>query len=101
MTVEMINEFIDSMVRGTLTGICFAFWLLCMAGIWKWFIGVMKRALFYLFPGLKAWVENRRKVREKDNGNDNDTEPSIKKKLAERKERKAKALEDSSPEQPE
>ena len=45
MTVEMINEFMDSMVRGTLTGICFAFWLLCMAGIWKWFIGVMKRAL--------------------------------------------------------
>ena len=32
MTVEMINEFMDSMVRGTLTGICFAFWLLCMAG---------------------------------------------------------------------
>ena len=43
MTVEMINEFMDSVVRGTLTGICFAFWLLCMAGIWKWFIGVMNR----------------------------------------------------------
>ena len=66
MTVEMINEFMDSVVRGTLTGICFAFWLLCMAGIWKWFIGVMKRALFYLF----------RKMRKKDNGNDNDAEPS-------------------------
>ena len=54
MTVEMINEFMDSVVRGTLTGIFFAFWLLCMAGIWKWFIGVMKRALFYLFPGLQT-----------------------------------------------
>lgn len=76
MTVEMINEFMDSMVRGTLTGICFAFWLLCMAGVWKWFIGVMKRALFYLFPGLQTWAENRRKMRKKDNGNDNDAEPS-------------------------
>ena len=56
MTVEMINEFMDSMVRGTLTGICFAFWLLCMAGIWKWFIGVMKRALFYLFCDEKSSV---------------------------------------------
>ena len=76
MTVDVINEFMNSMVRGTLTGICLAFWLLCMAGIWKWFIGVMKRALFYLFPGLQAWADKRRKMRMKDNGNDNDTEPS-------------------------
>ena len=76
MTVEVINQLMDAMVRGTLTGICIAFWLLCMIGIWKWFIGVMKRALFCLFPSLQAWAENRRKMREKDNGNDNDTEPS-------------------------
>ena len=76
MTVEVINQLMDAMVRGTLTGICIAFWLLCMIGIWKWFIGVMKKALFYLFPGLKVWADNRRKTRLKDNGNDNDTEPS-------------------------
>ena len=76
MTVEMINEFMDAMVQGTLTGICLAFWLLCIAGVWKWFLGVMKRALFYLFPGLQIWAENRRKMRKKDNGNDNDAEPS-------------------------
>ena len=74
MTVEVINQLMDAMVRGTLTGICIAFWLLCMIGIWKWFIGVMKKALFYLFPGLKAWADNRRKMSVKDNGNDNDTE---------------------------
>ena len=76
MTVEMINEFIDMVVRSTLNGICFAFWILCMVGVWKWFIGVMKKALFYLFPGLQTWVDNRRKMRLKENGNDNDTEPS-------------------------
>ena len=76
MTVEVINQLMDAMVRGTLTGICIAFWLLCMIGIWKWFIGVTKKALFYLFPGLKAWADNKRKMRVKDNGNDNDTEPS-------------------------
>ena len=40
MTVEMINEFMDSVVRG------------------------------------QTWAENRRKMRKKDNGNDNDAEPS-------------------------
>ena len=73
MTVEMINKFIDLIVRSTLNGICFAFWILCMIGIWKWFIGVMKKALFYLFPGLKAWAD-KRKMRVNENGNDNDTE---------------------------
>lgn len=76
MTVETINEFIDMVVRSTLNGFCLAFWLICMIGVWKWFIGVMKKALFYLFPSLKAWADNRRKMREKENGNDNDTESS-------------------------
>ena len=76
MTVEMINEFIDMVVRSTLNGICFAFWILCMVGVWKWFIGVMKKALFYLFPCLQTWADNRRKMRLKENGIDNDTEPS-------------------------
>ncbi len=76
MTAEMIEKFMDSMVRGTLNGICLAFWLMCLVGVWKWFFGVMKRALFYLFPSLKEWAENRSRMKEKkENGNDNDTKP--------------------------
>lgn len=74
--MEIIEQIMDSMVRGTLTGICLGFWVLCLAGVWKWFLGVAKRALFYLFPGLKAWSEDRRKRRMKGNGNNHDTEPS-------------------------
>ena len=66
--VEMINDFMDMLVHSTITGICLAFWIIALMGIWKWFLGVMKRALFYLFPGLKTWADKRRK---KDNGNDN------------------------------
>ena len=71
--VEMINDFMDMLVHSTITGICLAFWIIALMGIWKWFLGVMKRALFYLFPGLKTWADKRRK---KDNGKDNDTEPT-------------------------
>ena len=71
--VEMINDFMEMLVHSTITGICLAFWLIALMGIWKWFLGMMKRALLYLFPGLKTWADKRRK---KDNGNDNDTEPT-------------------------
>ena len=47
--VEMINDFMDMLVHSTITGICLAFWIIALMGIWKWFLGVMKRALFYLF----------------------------------------------------
>ena len=59
--VEMINDFMDMLVHSTITGICLAFWIIALMGIWKWFLGVMKRALFYLFPGLKTWADKRRK----------------------------------------
>ena len=76
MTAEMIEQFMDSMTRGTLNGICLAFWLLCLVGVWKWFLGVTKRALFYLFPSLKERADNKARLKEaKENGNDNDTEP--------------------------
>ena len=71
--VEMINDFMDMLVHSTITGICLAFWIIALMGIWKWFLGMMKRALLYLFPGLKTWADKRRK---KDNGNDNDSEPA-------------------------
>ena len=44
--VEMINDFMDMLVHSTITGICLAFWIIALMGIWKWFLGVMKRALF-------------------------------------------------------
>ena len=73
MTIEMIRQFIDSLVRGTFDGICLAFWIVCLMAVWKWFLGLMKKALFYLFPGIKTWADNRK---EKDNGDDNDSEPA-------------------------
>ena len=45
MTTELINTFMDSIIRGTLTGICLGFCILGVVAIWKWFFGVMKRAL--------------------------------------------------------
>ena len=71
--VEMINDFMEMLDHSTITGICLAFWLIDLMGIWKWFLGMMKRALLYLFPGLKTWADKRRN---KDNGNDNDSEPA-------------------------
>ncbi len=79
MTTEMINTFMDSIIRGTLTGICLSFWILGMVAIWKWFLGIMKRALLYIFPGLKTWCEKQRKQdktgkKVNTHGNCNDTE---------------------------
>ncbi len=45
MTMDMINQILDAMARGTLIGIGAAFWIMGLAAIWKWFLGVMKRFL--------------------------------------------------------
>ena len=50
MTTEMISEILSAMVRETLYGICINFWMMVLAMIWKWFIGVVKRFLQLLFP---------------------------------------------------
>lgn len=53
MTLGTIREFVESITEATINGICISFWLLFIAEIWKWAIGVMKMALISLFPGLK------------------------------------------------
>ena len=78
MTTELFNQLLDGIIRGTLGGICAGFCILGLVSIWKWFLGVMRSGLFYLFPRLKAWAEDRkqRKKKVKDNGNGNDAEPT-------------------------
>lgn len=63
MTIEMISEILNAMVRGTLYGICISFWMMGLAMIWKWFIGVVKRFLQLLFPkrfAPKDVIENKK-----------------------------------------
>ena len=76
MSNELFNQILDGIIRGTLGAICTGFCILCLIGIWKWFFGVMRNGLFYLFPNLKAWAENRKQRRKKvkSNGNNNDSE---------------------------
>ena len=50
MTMEFVSEIMDAMVKGTLCGICISFWLMGLTMIWKWFLGVVKRFLHWLFP---------------------------------------------------
>ena len=52
MTMEMINQLIDASIRGTLLGISLFFWGFGLIAIWKWFFGVMKRLIKWLFPTL-------------------------------------------------
>ena len=53
MTIHTINELVEGITSATISGICMSLWILFIAEIWKWFFGVMKRALLNLFPGLK------------------------------------------------
>lgn len=77
MTTELINTFMDSIIRGTLTGICLGFCILGVVAIWKWFFGVIKRALLYIFPGLQTRLDkradkSRKKVKTHGSGNDSE-----------------------------
>ena len=62
MTTDMINQLLDGMARGTLIGIGAAFWIMGLAAIWKWFLGVMKRFLHWVNP---KWFQP--KTEETDN----------------------------------
>ena len=44
MTMDSINETLDAIIRGSLSA------------IWKWFLGVAKRFLHWLFPKAK-WFQ--------------------------------------------
>ena len=63
MTMDFINFLIDASIRGTLLGITIFFWGFGLVSIWKWFFGVMKRLLHWLFPRCK-WFQPKQE--EKD-----------------------------------
>ncbi len=52
MTMDMLNQFIDASIRGTLLGITIFFWGCGLAAIWKWVFGVAKRFIKWLFPNF-------------------------------------------------
>ena len=59
MTMDSINEILDAIIRGSLLGFLAGFWLMGLAAIWKWFLGVAKRFLHWLFPKAK-WFQPKR-----------------------------------------
>lgn len=50
MTKEFLNELMNALVDGTIFGICFGFWVMVLMMVWRWFLGVVKRFLHWLFP---------------------------------------------------
>ena len=40
----------EQAVQWTFIAMCICFWAIGMISIWKWFIGVVRRMLRYLFP---------------------------------------------------
>ena len=66
MNMEIVNEVMEAIIRGTMTGICLGFIALGLVAIWKWFFGVVKRVVLFLFPGLEAWAQRRREAKHLD-----------------------------------
>ena len=50
MTMEMLNEIMDAMIRGSLIGFLASFWLMGLIAVWRWFLGVVKRFLHWINP---------------------------------------------------
>lgn len=50
MTKELLNEFMNALIDGTLFGICFCFWMMIVIVVWRWFLGIVKRFLHWLNP---------------------------------------------------
>ena len=67
MTIQTIRVFVEAVTTATVSGICICFWMIFIAEIWKWALGVMKRALVSLFPGLKD-LGRKRPKKKKDGG---------------------------------
>lgn len=61
MTMNVISQFMDFIIRWSLCLICTGICILCLLSIWKWFFGVVKRWMFDIFPGIRSWVEKRRR----------------------------------------
>lgn len=56
--MSTIKEFMDALTDATINGIVISFWFICLVGLWKWFLGVVKKVLLNLFPGLKGLSKN-------------------------------------------
>ena len=54
MTKEFMNELMNALVDGTIFGICFGFWVMVLMMVWRWFLGIVKRFLHWLFPNRFA-----------------------------------------------
>lgn len=50
MTKEFMNELMNALIDGTIFGICFGFWVMVLMMVWRWFLGIVKRFLPWLFP---------------------------------------------------
>ena len=50
--MEMLNEIMDAMIRGSLIGFLASFWLMGLIAVWRWFLGIVKRFLHWLNPKL-------------------------------------------------
>lgn len=50
MTMEMLNEIMDAMIRGSLIGFLASFWLMGLIAVWRWFLGIVKRFLHWINP---------------------------------------------------
>lgn len=55
MASETIINLMDSAIRGSFFGICIILWSFGIVAIWKWFIGLSKRILHWLFPKCKCF----------------------------------------------
>ena len=66
MNMEIVNEVMEAIVRGTMTGICLGFIALGLVAIWKLFFSVVKRVVLYLFPGITTWAQRRREAKHLD-----------------------------------
>ena len=66
MNMEIVNEVMEAIIRGTMTGICLGFIALGLVAIWKWFFGVVKRVVIFLFPGIATWAQRRREAKHLD-----------------------------------
>lgn len=52
MTMEFLNNLIDASIIGTLLGISISFWIFGLIAVWKWFLGIVKKMVHWLFPNL-------------------------------------------------
>lgn len=65
MTMDYLNTLLDAACKGTLIGICASFWIFGLVAIWKWFLGVAKKFLHWVFPNCK-WFKPKTDKKESE-----------------------------------